>query len=175
MDNTKQEMCLLYEFIFGSAVSIFGRSVDYQGSPILQHNKEATSRSESVDLVQAPASETHAASHELPPTYGIVILSGDRPGQELPSGITHLSCEIEQNHPIFWHQVRLKTPVTVPAWLLVVCCSYSSSDSCVSERFNKTQSNKATKTVKQRSLTGMVHCFLFQLNVAIGKQTQEFF
>lgn len=78
-------------------------------SPMLQHNKEATSRSESVDLVQAPANETHAASHELHPTYGILILSGDRPGLELPSGIRHLSCEMEQKHYIFGIALYVKT------------------------------------------------------------------
>lgn len=67
MDNTKQEMCLLYE-----CFDIWPQC-GLPGSPILQHNKEATSRSESVDLVQAPAGETHAASHERPPTYGTVI------------------------------------------------------------------------------------------------------
>lgn len=78
-------------------------------SPILQHNKEATSRSESVDLVQAPANQTHAASHKLHPTYGILILSGDRPGLELSCGIRHLPCEIEQKHHIFGITLYLKT------------------------------------------------------------------
>lgn len=63
MDNTKQEMCLLHEFIFGSAVSIFGRSVDYQG-----HQYYSTTRKQQVGQSQLTLSRLLPVTHMLPHT-----------------------------------------------------------------------------------------------------------
>lgn len=135
----------LYEFIFGSAVWIFR----LPPSPILQHNKEATSRSSQLTL-----SRLLPTKHMLPHTNytrHMVFLFCQVTGQDRSCPVQSDTCLVKQNK-----NITFLAPRSTSNLVIVVSCPYSFSNACVSDRITKNETNSQTKQQKKSCYIGYV-------------------
>lgn len=157
------------QFIFGSAVSIFDHSVDYQC-----HQYYSTTRKPQVGQSQLTLARLLPTEH-MPPhtnhTRHMLFLFCQATEEDWSR---HLSRKVEQTRPIL--EVKPKNLRLRPHVCLRYLVPILSGSCCVGDRFMKNENKQSNETTKKSpsSMTCVVRCFLFRFNVAVDKHARGF-